>query len=65
MDLIATHLDRLALKSSGPTVRHILSEPGTVTTNIQKALIGDFLDWIKEVVFYLVGLACLSLLLLC
>ncbi|KII96003.1 hypothetical protein PLICRDRAFT_170589 [Plicaturopsis crispa FD-325 SS-3] len=54
MDLIATHLDRLALKSSGPTVRHILSEPGTVTTNIQKALIGDFLDWVKEAIFYLV-----------
>lgn len=56
IDLIATHLDQLALRNLvGNPVRHFIVEPGVSHTNISHALVGSFIvDMFKLFSFYLV-----------
>jgi 3-keto steroid reductase len=57
IDLIGTHLDRLALsESSPPLVRHIVVHPGIASTNISQAAIIWILDYVKVLAFYLARL---------
>ncbi|KAF8075838.1 hypothetical protein FPV67DRAFT_1469452 [Lyophyllum atratum] len=54
IDLIGTHLDRLALQDTGPLrIRHFVTQPGVCSTNVANALIGPVLDSLKVILFYL------------
>jgi 3-keto steroid reductase len=57
IDLLATELDRrnLELNGDAPPIRHLITEPGMVTTNIQTSLVGPVLDFLKEIIFYIVS----------
>ncbi|GLB33244.1 putative 3-keto sterol reductase [Lyophyllum shimeji] len=53
IDLICTHLDRLALQEPGPRrIRHFVTEPGVCSTNVANALVGPVLDFCKVILFY-------------
>lgn len=59
IDLIATNFDRRALEQiSGEAavkVRHVVVQPGIVSTNIDNALTGSFLNFFKLLAFYIVS----------
>ncbi|KAJ3544581.1 hypothetical protein NMY22_g2736 [Coprinellus aureogranulatus] len=50
IDLIATTLNRLSTSPS--RVRHMVSQPGVVSTNVAHALVGPVLDMLKVLAFY-------------
>jgi 3-keto steroid reductase len=58
IELIATTLDRIALRdsSSPKSIRHFVSHPGVASTKISTNLVafGGFLDTLKVWVFYVV-----------
>ncbi|KAI0052591.1 hypothetical protein FA95DRAFT_1553254 [Auriscalpium vulgare] len=53
MDIIRAELDRRALRSPSPTVRHFTFHPGVVSTSIDQVLLGPFLHKVKLLVFYM------------
>ncbi|TFK74365.1 3-keto sterol reductase [Pluteus cervinus] len=54
IDLIATYLDQLALRTGRPNaVRHLIAEPGVCSTNVAAAITGPLTDFIKVMLFYL------------
>jgi 3-keto steroid reductase len=57
VDLVATTLDNRAMKepaSSRKRTRHFIAQPGVVSTNISKKLIGPALEVLKVMLFYMV-----------
>lgn len=60
IDIIATNLDRIALKSNeGKPIRHFVSEPGICHSTISRALATGILDYIKVLLFYVVSSPCI------
>ena len=58
MDILASRLDQLSLKSvpeSSKRIRHLVAEPGVCHTGIANQLIGPVLDFIKLMAFYVVS----------
>jgi 3-keto steroid reductase len=60
VDLVASHLDRIALSTQtpngSPAIRHFITEPGVASTNISNTLIYSFLDVFKVMVLYIVSI---------
>jgi 3-keto steroid reductase len=55
IDLIACHLDQMAVKTAGEKkIRHLITEPGVCSTTISAAIAGPILDKIKVLLFYIV-----------
>jgi len=57
IDLIACHLDQMAVKTipvGEKKIRHLITEPGVCSTTISAAIAGPILDKIKVLLFYLV-----------
>ena len=57
IDIIATHLDRLALegaRNDNVVIRHVVAQPGVAHSEIANALTGAFTNVIKLITFYLV-----------
>ena len=60
IDIIATNLDRIALKSNEEkSIRHFVSEPGVCSTSISQALASGIRDYIKTLSFYFVSSPCI------
>ncbi|KAF7978290.1 hypothetical protein HWV62_875 [Athelia sp. TMB] len=56
VDIMATHLDRLALQGArgdGVVIRHVVTQPGVAHSEIAIALTGAFLNVVKLITFYL------------
>jgi 3-keto steroid reductase len=64
IDLIATHLDSIAIEEAprlaGVEVRHAIVHPGIAGTNIGSALVTWFTDAFKILTFYMVCPSCLA-----
>jgi len=57
IDLIACHLDQIAVKTipaGEKRIRHLITEPGVCSTTISAAIAGPMLDKIKVLLFYIV-----------
>jgi 3-keto steroid reductase len=57
IDLIACHLDQMAIKAipaGEKKIRHLITEPGVCSTTISAAIAGPILDKIKVLLFYIV-----------
>jgi 3-keto steroid reductase len=60
MDILAIHLDSLSLaqsqqpSSQTKAIRHMVTHPGICSTNVNKDMVGPFMDTLKLILFYIV-----------